>query len=260
MPLSGKITDVTASPAASSAGAGTPAAAIGAVADAVTQAKATLRRWKNSGLPGASAIQHTDMNIVNTYLLLKAQVPRGSRLTPDQLLNALAAEQANQSSGVKIECPMWIVPKSNFPGGLPKVAEKKMKTFEYLSERFEIPEYLDLSEYWVVDKRVPLNTLGDDIETVIFYRKMSTAVSASSGLANRVKRAQDMEVDEDSNDEPAASPPGRGRGAVTRTLVTHRYPQPTRRGACRRPPSPGRQRTRRHWRRHRRRHRRRHPC
>ena len=135
-----------------------------------------LRRFKNEGF----AINPLDKTHIAAYLLA-----RETSLRPraETVLQIIAAQQLEHSSGASFKSVFYIVPAANFPNGIPGDIAKWQVSEQDLRANYDVSEYTDLGAALIFDDGCPKSSLGLRVRTVSFFetiRRQSTTAANGS--------------------------------------------------------------------------------
>ena len=136
---------------------------------------------------------------MSVYLQLKSQMPRGRNVTYKAFRDALGSETVGTATGARIATSYWLVPKENFPHGLPRSIVDWELTYEQLCERFEVPTDWSAEGRYIVDQHIPRNKLRAHVSSYEFYSKSEKEIktskaSSSTGLPQRAQKRRSPPV------------------------------------------------------------------
>jgi len=182
------------------AGLGSGAGAVQPLTPAEQKARVCLRRFRRE--TGSADIDPLNRDHLAAYLLCK-QVT--SRPTPAMVLQTIRHRYAKDTRGVGVQTDIWLVPKVNFPDGVPEWLQADgLLDQEDVKKHFTIDcDELDFSAFWVVDGGIPRHWLGLWVKRAFMYAKSAQEMLAVTPEPAEPAEAEYLEVAD--GDEPPAT-------------------------------------------------------
>ena len=156
------------------------------------KAKVALRFWLKKG---KTEVDPDNQKHISAYLALKDLLPAGRHVTLKAFLNAIGGATVGNAKGARFTTSFWMVPKVNFPNGLPKSIVDHEVSAEELARLFDVPGDFDCSSRYIVDQVVPRLKLGQRVSEFTFYQRHQEEIKVSKDTITGSRRRPRMELD-----------------------------------------------------------------
>ena len=132
----------------------------------VTDAKRNIRHMKRSN-PSLLDIDDTDDTHIQTYITLRKTC---GKVYPEKFMEAWKKRRVDASLGLKITRKVWLVPKANFPMGLPPAIQDDVVSADQRQLMDRMTGHpLDFEHCYIVDRRQPIEGLGKYVNEAEYY-------------------------------------------------------------------------------------------
>ena len=130
------------------------------------EAKRNLKNMRKSN-PSMVDIDEENPTQIQTYIMLRRT---SNKIYARPFMEAWKRRRLDATSGLQFKRTVWLVPRANFPAGLPPAAQEGLVS----AEQKELMEKatghaIDDVTFWLVDKMVPLHVLGKNVEEATYY-------------------------------------------------------------------------------------------
>ena len=132
----------------------------------VTDAKRNLRHMKRQN-PNVLEIDDTDDSQIQTYIALRKT---NSKVFPEKFMEAWKKRRVDAKLGLKITRKVWLVPKANFPMGLPPAIQDDVVSADQIQLMDTMTGHpLDCENCYIIDRRQPIEGLGKSVNEAEYY-------------------------------------------------------------------------------------------
>ena len=188
-------------------------------------AKIALRRWQREGKKNLDPDNDVHVQAYNQLRML------GPSVTAKKLVAFLKNAKSAMSVGTTTEEAYWLVPKINFPSGLPPdindcvVDPNALESSQLRAEEGGTVTAVDSDNFWVVDKAIDRSILGKGTYTLKFWGSNHTkcnlnpsgssdAISGAHAINKQLPNAVPEPPIEIIMTKPQAAIPGQPQAAI----------------------------------------------
>lgn len=122
---------------------------------------AALRRWQREGV----AVDSKNATHIAAYRLARQA---NDRPRSEHVLAIIASQELEHRSGAKISSDFLLVPRGNFPTGLPTDIAMWHVSEADIRSGYQVPQDVDFGTAWIVDAGCPRSGLGRGVKTISF--------------------------------------------------------------------------------------------
>ena len=130
------------------------------------EAGRALKRWQQE-----HGFNPMDDAHINAYKLARQA---SKRPTPEKVWNIVKSAQLSQKTETKLTTDFYLVPKGNFPHGLPQALIPFLIQESSLRKEFQVPVDTNLQAVYIIDKAVKRESLGLKVKNVHFSHSLAT--------------------------------------------------------------------------------------
>lgn len=170
-----------------------------------------LRRWKREGVN----IDPTNEAHIAAYRLARQSMDRPRS---DQVLAIIESQTVQHKSGASLTSEFWVVPRVNFPTGVPADLKKWSISETELRENYKVPKDTEFGTSYIFDGGCSRQALGRGVKSIAFSEtltrlqqaSMSAALAPGGGNSACGSGGEDSAAEEAAPMEEAADPPAAG--------------------------------------------------
>ena len=155
---------------------------------------AALRRWQRDGV----AIDPKSEAHIAAYRLARQT---HDRPRADQVLAIIESQRVQHKSAANLTSDFWLVPRCNFPDGLPADLKKWSMSEAELRKSFQVPKDTDFGQSFILDGGCARQGLGRGVKSMGFSE---TLLRVQSSAASAACAPGDGGADDDSATEDPA--------------------------------------------------------
>lgn len=135
-----------------------------------------LRRWQREGVD----IDPKNEAHVAAYRLARQSTDRPRS---DQVLAIIATQTMQHQSAANLSSDFWVVPRANFPTGLPADLAKWSISEAELRENYKVPRDTDFGTAYLVDGGCSRQALGRGVKSMAFSETLTRVQQAPGSAA-----------------------------------------------------------------------------